>query len=183
MILALASCQSTKNSTSTISDKFLIENLIGFDSEEILEKYPDANVYETIGMFEEGTEELPFSVLYPDTPNELNITWADSSRTKIYDIRISDVGDWKSSSGIKIGTTYDELNKLNGKSISFYGFGWDYSGAVVWNKGKFENSKLRIFLTPATELKVKFYGDHIIEASPQEIEAMKLSVQSIVYKL
>ena len=181
--LSLASCSSTKNAASVTLDKFVIENLIRFNSEELKENYPDANVYEAVGVFEEGTEELPYSVLFPDTPNELNITWTDASRTQIYDIRISIGGDWKSSTGIKIGTSYDELNKLNGKPISFYGFGWDYSGAVVWNEGKFEDSKLRIFLSPEKEPKAKFYGDHIIEASPEEIEGLNLRVGTIVYKL
>jgi len=181
--LSLASCSSTKKTTSVTPDKFVIENLIQFNSEELKKNYADANVYEVIGISEEGTEELSYSVLYPDTPNELNITWGDASRTQIYDIRISIGGDWRSSTGIRIGTTYDELNELNGKPISFYGFGWDYSGAVVWNKGEFEKSKLRVFLSPETEPKVKFYGDHIIEASPKEIEAMNLRVQTIVYKL
>ena len=183
MVLSLASCSSTKNTTSVTLDKFVIENLIRFNSEKIKEKYPDANVYEAIGVFEEGTEELPYSVLYPDTPNELNITWADATRTQIYDIRFSIGGDWRSSTGIKIGTTYEELNELNGKPISFYGFGWDYSGAVVWNDGKFEKSKLRVFLSPEKEPNSNFYVDYIIKASPEEIADMNLRVESIVYKL
>lgn len=183
IVLALASCSSTKNTASATLDKFVIENLIRFNSQEIKENYPDANVYEAVGVFEEGTEELPYSILYPDTPNELNITWADASRTQIYDIRISIGGDWRSSTGIKIGTSYDELNKLNGKLISFYGFGWDYSGAVIWNEGEFEKSHLRVFLSPEKEPNVKFYGDHIIGASPEEIEAMNLVIGTIIYKL
>lgn len=183
MVLSLASCSSTKDTITTTLDKFVIENLIGFNSEEIKEKYPEADVYEALGVFEEGTEELPYSVLYPDTPNELNITWADASRTRIYDIRFSIGGDWRSSTGIRIGTTFEELNELNGKPISFYGFGWDYSGAVVWNEGKFEKSKLRVFLSPEKEPNSKFYDDHIIKASPEEIADMNLRVGSIVYKL
>jgi hypothetical protein len=183
MVLSLTSCSSTKNITSVTLDKFVIENLTSLNSEKIKEIYPDANVYEALGIFEEGTIELPYSVLYPDTPNELNITWADASRTQIYDIRFSIGGDWRSSTGIKIGTTYEELNELNGKAISFYGFGWDYSGAVVWNEGEFEKGKLRVFLSPEKEPNSKFYGDHILKASPEEIAKMNLRVGSIVYKL
>ena len=183
IVLSLASCSSTKNKTLGILDKFVVENLVRFNSEKIKEKYPDANVYEVIGVFEEGTEELPYSVLYPDTPNELNITWTDASRTQIYDIRFSTEGDWRSSTGIRIGTTYEELNELNGEPISFYGFGWDYSGAVVWNEGKFEKSKLRVFLSLEKEPNSKFYHDQIIKASPEEIAVMNLRVGSIVYKL
>jgi len=183
MVLSLTSCSSTKNITSVNLDKFVIENLTRLNSDKIKETYPDANIYEALGVFEEGTKELPYSVLYPDTPNELNITWADASRTQIYDIRISIGGDWRSSTGIKIGTTYEELNELNGKPISFYGFGWDYSGAVVWNEGEFEKGKLRVFLSPEKEPNSKFYGDHILKASPEEIAELNLRVGSIVYKL
>ena len=183
IVLGMVSCSSTKTATTTTPDKFVIENLTKFNSEKIKETYPDANVYEAIGIYEEGTEELPYSVLFPETPNELHITWADAERTQMYDIRFSIGGDWKSSTGIRIGTTYDELNELNGKLISFYGFGWDYSGAVVWNKGKFEDSKLRVFLSPEKEPHSKFYGDHIIKASEEEIEAMNLQIGTIIYKL
>jgi len=183
IVLSLASCSSTKNTTSVTWDKFVIENLIRFNSEKIKEKYPEANIYEAIGAFEEGSLELPYSVLYPDTPNELNITWTDALRTQIYDIRFSIEGDWRSSTRIRIGTTYEELNELNGKPVSFYGFGWDYSGAVVWNEGEFEKSKLRVFLSPEKEPNSKFYHDQIIKASPEEIAVMNLRVGSIVYKL
>lgn len=183
VVLSIASCSSTQKTTSPTLNKFVVENLIGFTSEKIKEHYPDANVYEASGVFEEGAEELPYSVLYPDTPNELNITWADAARSQIYDIRFSIGGDWKSSTGIRIGTTYNELNKLNGKPISVYGFGWDFSGAVVWNQGEFEESKLRVFLSPEKKPKTKFYGDHIIETTPREIEELNLRVGTIVYKL
>ncbi|MGA8853946.1 MAG: hypothetical protein WB492_07205, partial [Christiangramia sp.] len=75
--------------------------------------------------------------------------------------------------------TYAELNKMNGKKISFYGFGWDYSGAVDWNGGKLEKSGLRVFLTPGNDPSNKFYRDKIIKATPEEIEALDLKVGSI----
>lgn len=194
VLLGLASCKSSNKTAQpapesneaapeTNEDKFVIENLTKFDAEELKKNFPEANIKEDVGMFEEGTEERAYSILYPDTPNEIHITWADKDRTKINDIRFSEGGNWKSASGIKIGTTYEELNELNGKPISFYGFGWDYSGAVMWNDGKFEDSNLRIFLAPKSSPAGKFYGDHIIKASPEEIAALDLTVQTIIYKM
>ena len=101
-------------------------------------------------------------------------------RTEIHDIRLDVTGDWKSAEGVIIGTTYEELNRLNGKEISFYGFGWDYSGAVMWNNGELENSGLRVFLAPQNDPGNEFYGDRIIEASPEEIEALDLRVETIM---
>ena len=179
-VVLMAACNSAKKGTSGSTSKYYIENLGNMDSGDISKNYPDANIEEGKGMFEEGTEERAFSILYPDTENELHITWQDDSRTKIHDLRYSNNGKWRSETGVEIGTTYDELNKMNGKKISFYGFGWDYSGAVDWNGGKLEKSGLRVFLTPATDPANKFYGDKLIEATPEEIEALDLKVGAIV---
>lgn len=187
MVISLASCKSTnKNTTATPAatpESFVIEDITRYNAEELKKNYPNANIREDIGMFEEGTVERPYSILYPDTPNELHITWADAGKTKINDIRFSESGNWKSNTGIKVGTTYDELNHLNGQPISFYGFGWDYSGAVMWNDGKFEDSNLRVFLAPQSSPPGKFIGDHLIKATPEEIAALNLKVKTIIYQL
>ena len=77
---------------------------------------------------------------------------------------------------------FDELTKINGKEVKFYGFGWDYSGAVDWNGGKLEDSNIRVFLNPEGEVADKFYGDRMIDASPEEIEALNLKVSTIMYR-
>jgi len=176
----MAACNSAKKGTSGSTYKYTVENLERMNSEDLTQNFPDANIAEGTDMFEEGTEERPYTILYPETADELHITWQDKNRTKIHDLRFSEAGKWKSETGIDIETTYDELNKMNGKKISFYGFGWDYSGAVDWNGGKLEKSGLRVFLTPGNKPANKFYGDKIIDATPEEIEALDLKVGSIV---
>ncbi len=178
VVLTLAACGSSGSKMS--KDKFVAENLTNYDAEELNENYPDANIYEDSGLFEEGTVERSYTVMYPDTPDELHITWKTDEREEIFDIRFSENGKWKSAEGIEIGTTYEALNKLNEKEISFYGFGWDYGGAVMWNDGKLENSNLRIFLAPEGEVANKFYGDRIINSSKEEIEKLNLKVTSIM---
>lgn len=179
-IILLAACNSAKKGTSRSMAKYSIENLEKMDSDALERNYPDANIKEGIDMFDEGTQERPYSIMYPGTPDELHITWQDAERTRIHDLRYSGEGKWRSETGVDIGTTYEELNKLNGKQVSFYGFGWDYSGAVVWNEGKLEKSGLRVFLAPQNDIPNKFYGDRIIEATPEEIEALDLKVSSIM---
>lgn len=179
-IILVAACNSAKKGTSGSTAKYTIENLGKMDSEALKRNYPDGNIEEGVGMFDEATEERPYSILYPGTKDELHITWQDAERTKIHDLRYSGEGKWESETGVDVGSTYAELNKLNGKKISFYGFGWDYSGAVVWNGGKLEKGGLRVFLSPQNDHPNKFYGDHIIEATPEEIEALDLKVFSIM---
>lgn len=179
-VLFMASCNSAKKGTSGTTAKYTVENLEKMNGQELEKAYPGANIEEGRDLFKEGTEERPYSILYPGTENELHITWQDNKRTRIHEIRYSGEGKWKSETGIGIGTTYEQLNKMNAKKISFYGFGWDYSGAVDWNGGKFEKSGLRVFLKPGNNLPNKFYGDKLIDASPEEIEALDLRVGSIV---
>ena len=182
-ILGIVSCKGSKNTSTSSKDLFVVENLADMNSEDIRKNYTDANINEDIGVFEEGTEERPYTSLYSGTPDEIQITWADAQRTRIYDIRFTEEGRWKSKTGIKVGTTYEELNRINGKEISFYGFGWDYSGAVMWNDGKLEDSRIFVFLGSEKPIQGKFYGDHIIKATPEEIAALDLKVNTLLYKL
>ena len=178
-VLFMAACNCAKKGTSGSTSKYTVENLGKMNAEDLVQNYPDANITEGTDMFEEGTDERPYTILYPGTSDELHITWQDKNRTRIHDLRYSEKGKWKSETGVNVGTTYAELNKMNGKKISFYGFGWDYSGAVDWNGGKLEKSGLRVFLTPGNDPSNKFYGDKIIKATPEEIEALDLKVGSI----
>ncbi|MAM18541.1 MAG: hypothetical protein ABGW91_13745 [Christiangramia sp.] len=180
LFVGLVACNSAKKATSNPNAKFTVENLGSLNAMEISQRYADANIEEGSEMYEEGTVERAYTILYPGTEDELHITWEDRGKSKIHDIRFSGNGQWKSDTGIDIGTTYTELTKMNGKDISFYGFGWDYSGAVLWNGGKLEKSGLRVFLSPENEPGNKYYGDHIIKASPGEIESMNLKVSSIM---
>ncbi len=183
LIVGAGSCKSKQTAAIPAEKSFIIEDLVNLNAEEIAKRYNDANIKEDIGVYDEGTEERPFMILYPGTPDELEITWKDSEKTMINDIRFSEAGKWRSSEGIKIGTTYDELTTINKVPVGFYGFGWDYSGAVDWNGGRMENSKIRVFLAPQSSPPGKFYGDHLVKATPEEIKNLNLRVQTIIYKL
>lgn len=178
-MMTLVACGPRKASFDE-SEKFTVENLGKMTHSQIQDFYSEADIEEGTDMMEEGTVERAYTVLYPDTPDELLITWKDEDRTEIEKIHFSGDGKWTTENGIKVGTSYDALNKLNGKPISFYGFGWDYSGAVVWNGGKFEKSGLHVFLAPEAGNVQDYYGDHIIKATPKEIEDLDLKVASIM---
>ncbi|MDN3595707.1 hypothetical protein [Zunongwangia endophytica] len=177
--ISFVACGGSKKAAE--NERYTLESLQHKTYEQVLSMYSDANPEEGVGGIEEG-EERPYTVLYPDTENEILITWKDESKTSIFEIKYAEDGKWKSANGIKVGTTYDELTKINGKEVKFYGFGWDYSGAVDWNGGKLEDSNIRVFLNPEGEIADKFYGDRMIDASPEEIEALNLKVSTIMYR-
>ena len=63
----------------------------------------------------------------------------------------NDSAAWHTSSGLKIGSGLNELLKLNGQKISFYGFGWDYGGSITsYNNGVFEKSPVSFDLDSDT---------------------------------
>lgn len=129
---------------STSSEQGLID-LLG--SENVS---PHDTIYGAEGMFSIGT------ILYKGTPNEAHITWKDTLNFK--DPAYVEVGfaelnnvnkvDWYTTIGVKVGTKLTELERINGKSFNFSGFGWDYGGSVVdWNGGKLMNADSTSYLS------------------------------------
>ena len=179
-VILLAGCKSRKLSSDS-SEKFRMENLAQVISKNDLKKiYPEAEISEGIDLFEEGTVERAYSILYPDTDNELLIIWDDKAQNRPHQIYVEKEGRWKTGEGIEIGTSYEELVKINKGAIDFYGFGWDYSGAVDWKDGKMKDSNIRVFLAPVAAPPKSFYGDHVIEANPEDIINLDLKVRAII---
>ena len=180
LFFSMVACGSRKITANT-PGKYEVENLAKVISQNNLkEVYPDALIAEGVDVFEEGTAKRPYSILYPETPDQLLIIWEDESRSKAYQIYIEDEGKWKTQTGISVGTSYEDLEEINNGPIKFYGFGWDYSGAVDWNDGKMADSNVRVFLAPVNAPPQSFYGDEIIEADPEEILNLNLVVRAIV---
>jgi hypothetical protein len=53
--------------------------------------------------------------------------------------------------GISLGTTLQELERLNGRPFKLAGFGWDYSGVVIdWAGGSLDSSLagVKLYLDP-----------------------------------
>jgi hypothetical protein len=73
------------------------------------------------------------SVLYPATPDEVEVLWTDSTHALPATVRVSGKGSrWRSSQDVRVGTTLQELEQKAGKPIAFTGFGWDYGGGASW---------------------------------------------------
>ena len=182
IIFGMFSCKSHKL-TAESEERYQLENLSEVISRNNIEKiYPDANIAEGTDLFEEGTEERPYTILFPNTSDELLIVWQDESRTTPQQIYVDREGRWSSKKGIKVGTSYETLEEINNGRIKFYGFGWDYSGAVDWNEGKMAKSNVQVFLAPENAPPQRFYGDHIIEEDPEKIINLHLKVRAIIFK-
>lgn len=84
----------------------------------------------------------PGAVVLPATPDRLEITWADSARSRIAFIRIAGEGSgWRTVRGVGVGTSLMELESIKGRSVEFTGFEWDFGGAMHWPAGTVERGE------------------------------------------
>jgi hypothetical protein len=133
--------KATNTNKQDISrDTFLLDNLLNYHSEEALIKVFGKSA---ITRAEEFSSEVEgswwVSVLFQGTKNEVRFLWSDGSKYEIpYKIYHSGsasfnyLSDWKTSEGIRLGTTIPELEKLNNGAFTFYGFAWNFEGQVNW---------------------------------------------------
>lgn len=182
LVLLTLGCKSRKLSANS-AEKFQLEKLAQVIQKNNLKNiYPDAKIAEGIDVFEEGTVERAYSILYPDTDDELLIIWKDKTQNAVEQLYFENDGRWVTGEGIRVGTTYEDLVKINNGPIDFYGFGWDYSGAVDWKDGKMQNSQVRVFLAPVAAPPKSFYGDQVIEANPEDIINLDLKVRAVMFQ-
>jgi len=140
-IVILAAACSTKKETNeekvTVPSKFVLDSLLQYDSEaDLITFFGKENVSRDTAWYPEGMGQYMISVLYPGTNDEVEFTWNDSVTFKgLQEIVLhQDSSQW-STQGVKIGSTLQDLIKLNGKDFTFSGFGWDYGGNLFWSEG------------------------------------------------
>jgi hypothetical protein len=122
-------------------------------------------------------------VLFPDSQNEVQLGYDTTyAKGKPASIRIlNPKSQWKTPEGIHIGTTLEELVKINGKAVTFYGFGWDYGGTLSnYNGGKLQES-LFIVLAPKPdyELGENFLGDQEFSSNRPDLDPKRIQVISL----
>lgn len=129
-------------------------------------------------------EEQEGVVLFPGTNKEIEIIWQmATSEGKPAFVRITqDSTAWKTEAGITIGSSLEELEKVNGKPFTLYGFEWDYGGLVTsWNKGNFDQYFV-VALVPQdfNALKENVLGEVQLSSDEPSVRALKAKVGSIV---
>lgn len=126
------------------------DSLLGFDSEaQLIEAYGKDNVVRELRYCPEGLCDYDASILFKGTAAEVEFMWKDDSVNFNTLMAIETYGTkpiWKTKSGIGIGTTVKELEKMNGKPFRFAGFGWDYGGTTFLEDGKLKDAGVWITL-------------------------------------
>jgi hypothetical protein len=120
---------------------------------ELRQRYGDTAVTTTRIQIGEG-ETVPGTVLYErDSLRRAEIIWHDTlklSRPSRVVLR-GKHSQWQVGPGISLGTSLQELERLNRRSFTLAGFGWDYGGVVTdWERGALDTALagIKLYLDP-----------------------------------
>lgn len=124
--------------------------------------------------------------VFPDTPMEIEIAWADSAASRPGFARIRRPGaPWRTPKGVGIGTPLSRLEEIRGGPVVFSGFGWEGGGGASWSEGRGE---LRLILAPDREALSALdsdpradalYGDHDVSSSHPLVPILGITVTTI----
>jgi hypothetical protein len=122
--------------------------------------------------------------VYPGTPDEVEVAWEDERRTRVAFVRTMTAGSrWRTSRGVRIGTTLPELVRIAGKILTFSGFGWDYGGGLAWSEPT-GSIGLRLSLMHDEALTKlpradEIYGDREVPSDHPVIRRARITVDEI----
>jgi hypothetical protein len=75
-------------------------------------------------------------VLFGGKPaDRIQIAWKDDKTGSVESLSVAAGSKWRGPGDIHIGSTVQELEKVNGKTFTFHGLGWDYGGVYDWSHG------------------------------------------------
>ena len=202
VIAAITSCKNNKtkiDSPVTTVPAVQVDSFLVTDSswglitaasgiDELRSVYGNSNLVDERICGAECIDSVDVTFLYRGTKNEATIYWKDSAYQKFISFVESygDGSDWHTPSGIRVGSGFSELLKLNGKKISFYGFGWDYGGNISsYNGGALENSSVRFGLDITETDNNALYGDHELDSDMTAVKeaAGKIKIRQIALSL
>ncbi|HEX4876263.1 MAG TPA: hypothetical protein VFV31_06290 [Chitinophagaceae bacterium] len=113
--------------------------------EDLLSIYGEQSVKDERICGPECIDSLDVTQVYPGTEKAFTIYWKEKRYHQKIDMIICDteMSPYRTASDIGIGSSLQDLLELNGRQISFYGFGWDYSGGIIsFNGGRLEKSRI-----------------------------------------
>jgi hypothetical protein len=141
--------------------------------------YGTSNVKDERICGPECADSIDVTKVYPEKNNEFIVYWKDS----LYHKAIANIesyraeGLYHTASGLKIGSTLEDLLKINGKKITFSGFDWDYGGFIQdYHMGTLQNSPFIFHLGIDEDAGTEISGDSNFNT---EMPAVKKTIHKI----
>ena len=117
--------------------------------EKLQQLFGESNIKDERICGPECADSVDVTKVYPGKSGEIVVYWKDSAYHKKIDFlqTYQDKSPYHTAAGLKMGSTLNEVLKLNGQKINFSGFGWDYGGGIQsFNNGKLDKSAISFIL-------------------------------------
>jgi hypothetical protein len=157
----IIACNDDRDTTKvTVENHQLGDSLLITDSswgpiysnttlEELRSIYGSQNIKDSMVYGPEAVDSFDVTFIYPNTQREIIVHWADGAmHSKVDYIETHQEGaPYHAANGLMIGSKLSDLLRVNGKTIAFMGFGWDYGGKIMsYNGGVLEKYPIRFDL-------------------------------------
>jgi predicted GNAT family acetyltransferase len=128
----VGACSS--NSELSLPTENLNEVLACGDAKGLIAKYGAKSVIVDTSIVT-GDDTLRGAIIFPGTAKQANVFFHEG---KISDVSVQGESSvWKTASGLYLGLSLQEVEKINAKNFTISGFGWAHGGSVVsWEGGK-----------------------------------------------
>lgn len=196
------SSESTKIDSLKNDQTLYVEDFSQFNShEDLVARFGEKEVVKGERYIEEGTVKVLVSIVFPESNHPLTVFWKEGQKSykdiqsvevskmiydKEFNIRLAEDNYWKFKSGLKIGMTIQELQKLNGGVFKFFGLGWDFGGAVFLDNKIFENYSMFLgyVTTDDSKMPKSYYdinGDMELKSDNKIANELPLKLVTIEY--
>jgi predicted GNAT family acetyltransferase len=128
----LGACSS--NSEVSLPTENLNEVLACGDAKGLIAKYGAKSVIVDTSIVT-GDDTLRGAIIFLGTAKQANVFFHEG---KISDVSVQGESSvWKTASGLYLGLSLQDVEKINAKNFTISGFGWAHGGSVVsWEGGK-----------------------------------------------
>ena len=116
-------------------------------------------------------QELPGLAIFANDPEKrIEVIWSETEPNKIAFVQIQGARSlWQTKDSVSLGTSLQELEKLNGRAFTMFGLGWDFGGSVTdWKGGALDGLMIRLGETEDLSLSEKeaeaVYGDQEVSS-------------------
>jgi hypothetical protein len=109
------------------------------DYDKLVMRYNAENVQDGKLQIAQSENELDVTYMFKGTAKEIIVHWLEKHKTIARIEAVQPNNPYKDEHGIGYGTTMQELETINGATISFNGFKWEMAGMITdFHKGKLQ---------------------------------------------
>jgi len=160
--------------------------------DQLIDVFGAANVvFQDIGV-PEGETRLGSIVFPEELQRRFAVVWKDDAgRRNPKEIYFREGSAWRTSNGLRIGGDLAEVQQLNGKPFSMWGFEWDYGGYVrTWRGGALERFNADCYLgmrfEPSDDRLAgalsRVLGERSLLSNDPDVRAVKPKISEIFLK-